>query len=288
MRDRTRQICEEAHQLGLALGFDVRREVSDSVLALRLDGAYTPRVDLLWSVGLSDGQANAIGEVTGHEPERLLHLPVVGIEVEGTTPSTKTMAANVANIAALGTKLGLLIVSEESEKGIYRRAARAIRTVRRSFGDIGVVPMDASWLRQVSGRSWSAGRSAVVPPPSRSPAGGERLDWTASTRSWLRQLGTDAGFTVAEPYIPGVLNATFEAERRRRRDPLRHLVDPLTGNVDEMRKTGDFLTECQIDLAWLLPFQWRFENFWRLYQHWILSAVSMACSTPSFMGTSQL
>ena len=76
------------------------------------------RSDVLWSVPLTIKQADAIARVTGAEAPALSTLPVVGIEIEGTTPTTKTMAADVANIAALGTRLGLLVVSEVGEPGI--------------------------------------------------------------------------------------------------------------------------------------------------------------------------
>jgi hypothetical protein len=56
-----------------------------------------------------------------------------------------------------------------------------------------------------------------------------------------------------EPYVPEVLNVTFEAERKRRREPLRHLVDPLDGRIEEMTKFNQFLTVCLVDMAWLLP-----------------------------------
>lgn len=50
---------------------------------------------------------------------------MVGIEVEGTTPSTKTLAADITNLTALGIPLGLLVVSASSEADIFRRAVRA-------------------------------------------------------------------------------------------------------------------------------------------------------------------
>src|SRR5579859_7060192 len=110
MKSSTRAIHEQVESLGRALHLEVRREVSDSVLALRLEKAYQPRADVLWSIALTDAQAAALGTVTGEPPDALRHLPIVGIEIEGTTPSTKILAADVANIAALGTRLGLLIV----------------------------------------------------------------------------------------------------------------------------------------------------------------------------------
>jgi hypothetical protein len=90
-------------------------------------------VDLLWSLELMRSQAAATAAVTGETAQALRHLPIGGIEVEGTSPTTQTMAADVANIGALGVRLGFLIVSEKGEAGIYRRAARAIRSVRQSL-----------------------------------------------------------------------------------------------------------------------------------------------------------
>lgn len=113
--------------------------------------------------------------------------------------------------------------------------------------------MDASWLGPLAEHPWSPLPTPLSPAKLRSPAGGETLQWSASTRQWLRDLGRNAGFVVVEPYVPEILNVTFEAEKRRWRNPLRHLVDPLAGTIGEMKRFGDFLTECQVDLAWLLP-----------------------------------
>src|SRR5437868_2733602 len=105
MKDSTSSFHHQLEKLGTVLGFEARREVANSVLALRLDGAYHPVVDLMWSRPLTTAQAAAIALVTGVRAPDLSHLPLVGIEVEGTTPSTKTMASDLANIAALGTRL---------------------------------------------------------------------------------------------------------------------------------------------------------------------------------------
>src|SRR5262245_3864747 len=136
MRSTTARIHNQVGSLGEALGFKVSREVNDSVLRLRLDDAYQPCVDLMWSVPLDEAKREALAWALNRETGEINHLPVVGIEVEGTTPTTKTLAADVANLAALGAPMGLLIVSEEGEKNIYRRAVRAIRSVRRAFGNL--------------------------------------------------------------------------------------------------------------------------------------------------------
>src|SRR5262249_43315465 len=145
--------------LGDRLGFHATREVSDSILRLRLDDAYQPRIDLMWSLPLDAKKRSAITWVLGRDASEITHLPSVGVEIEGTTPTTKTIAADVANLAVLGAPIGLLIVAEGGEKNIYRRAARAIRTIRRSFGDLRVLPIEASWLDDLVARRWQKGQA---------------------------------------------------------------------------------------------------------------------------------
>jgi hypothetical protein len=130
----TAAIHHQLEQLGNGPRLRAYTRSSNGVLALRLDEAYTRRADLLWSLELTRSQAAAIASVTGETAQALRHQPVVGIEVEGTTPTTKTMAAEVANIAALGVRLGLLIVSEESETGIYRPFRTALDAARGRMG----------------------------------------------------------------------------------------------------------------------------------------------------------
>src|SRR3954470_23762375 len=112
MRDSTDRYLQQAAELGRLMGFSARREVSDSLLRVRLDDAYQPRVDLLWSLPLSEPQTRAIAWAIERETRDVTHLPVVGVELEGSMPSTKTLAANVANLTALGAPFGLLVVSE--------------------------------------------------------------------------------------------------------------------------------------------------------------------------------
>jgi hypothetical protein len=249
----TRTIHDSFESIGLSLGFEVRREVSNSVLALRLDKAYQPRVDLMWSLGLSPGQSRALSKILDQDDSKLEHVPVIGIEIEGTGPSTKTLLADVANIAALGVRLGILVVSEKGEKNIYRRSARAIRTLRRAFGDMAVIPFEASWTESLINEKWEQGPAEIPAPVLRSPAGGETVEFAREARSLLRKVGEDAGFTIAEPYVPPILAVEFEEERSRRRGTLSETLDPIAGTVEEMKGPGDYLTKCQIDLAWLLP-----------------------------------
>lgn len=252
MRPRTKAIHDRLVDLGEKLGFNVATEASNSVLSLQIDGAYEPRLDIMWSLPLTSAQSAALARVTG-KTRHITHLPVVGIEVEGTTPSTKTLASDVANIAASGTRLGLLVVSEAGERNIYRRATRAVRTFRRAFGDVAVVPIEASWLKSLSSRSWTTEPARLVPPASRGAAGGETLSWSTATRETLRSLGESAGFIVAEPYTPNVLRVLFEEEVRLGGKRLRHMSDPTTRRIAAMTRSGDYFMQCQLDMAWLLP-----------------------------------
>jgi hypothetical protein len=256
MRDTTKLIHQNAEDLGNALGFVVTREVDDSLLRLRLDldKAYRPRIDLLWSVPLDPPKCRAIAWALERKLEDVTHLPVVGIEVEGSDPTTKTMGADVANLAALGVPLGLLIVNEQRSKGIYRRAARAIRSVRRSFGDLRILPLEASWLELLLQKQWPSGPSLIPRQVRTLPAGGETLEWSEAMRQQLRSVGEQAGFVVVEPYVPVVLDPSFELIRRQRSAPLMHTYDPLTNMVKEMKSSADLFTESEIDLAWLMPF----------------------------------
>lgn len=262
MNQQTKRIHDNAETLGKLLGFRAEREVSTSLLSLRLDDAYHPRIDLLWSLPLSVEQRRAIAWALGVDDaatERIKHLPVVGLEIEGTQPSTKTLEADIANLAALGAPLGLLVVSESGEPGIYRRAARAIRTTRRAFGDIAVLPVEASWLDEFESKNWPTRK--LLPPKSsrKAPAGGETRKWSHASRTVLRRKGEEAGFVVAEDWIPPTLKATFE--QRAQLGELTHTTDPRDGKRSPMRKAADYLIQCKIDSAWLLPLPQRLRTF---------------------------
>jgi hypothetical protein len=49
-------------------------------------------------------------------------------------------------------------------------------------------------------KRWPSGLPRIPKPKLKPPAGGESLDWSATTRDRLRSLGEQAGFIVAELY----------------------------------------------------------------------------------------
>jgi hypothetical protein len=259
MKERTKSIHEGMAALGEALGFTVSREVSGSLLGLRFEKGYQPRIDLMWSLPLDSRKRKAISWALGLDAAHVTHLPIVGIEIEGTTPTTKTMASDVANLAALGAPLGLLVVSEEGERNIYRRAARAIRTLRRSFGDTSALPFEARWLDLFLSRRWSRGWSPVRTPRNKAPGGGETLGWSRDIRLQLRERGETGGFMIAEPYKPEILPATFNWASANRQ--LTHTTDPRKGMRQRMSHYKDYLTDCEVDLAWLMPMPAALKDF---------------------------
>jgi hypothetical protein len=93
--------------------------------------------------------------------------------------------------------------------------------------------------------------SSIPKPRNAAPAGGEKLKWAVETRDKIRKLGAGAGFVVAEPYTPGVLDATYELARQR--GEMKHTVDPRHSIRRAISKSGEYLTECLIDMAWLMP-----------------------------------
>lgn len=255
MKQSTTDIHHNLKTLGRALGLFADGEVSNSLLRVRLsdDAAYRPRVDVLWSLLLRKEQRGAVAWALGLDVRDVTHLPIIGIEVEATTPTTKTIEADIANICALGSPFGMLVVTEAGEKNIYRRAARAIRSVRRAFGDIKVVPVEAGWLPKLVETNWPEGDS---PPPitaKKSPTGGECPEWNVPTRGELRRRGEQAGFVVVEPYIPPIVAQTFSHASSNWKQPLRETIDPISGNREDFARAAKYLTESKIDMAWLMP-----------------------------------
>ena len=263
MTPATKRIHADVEALGKALGFETRLEVADSLLALRLDSAYRPRIDLMWSLPLRRQQAGAIAWALGEEASKITHMPVVGIEVEGSAPTTKTMEADVANLMALGAPLGLLVVSEAGEKDIYRRAARVVRTVRRAYGDIPVVPVEASWLSDLSGETWKKRRTKLPSHEGTSPRGGETRRWSHETRQLLRRQGEEAGFVVVEPFVPEALSLTWDLHAGQRTE-LTHTTDPRAETRVPMKKVADYFSRSEIDLAWLMPLPKSLQAFMEL------------------------
>ena len=247
----TDALHEDLNDLATKLGLVPRREVSSGLLSTGVADKYRPRVDLVWSLALSSVQRESIGWLLQRPVTEVTELPMVAVEVEATAPSTKTVEADIANLCAFGAPLGLVVVSEKGEQGQYRRAARTIRTLRRSFGDIRVLPVEADWVAPLRARTWTSGTQVAPQNLRLAPAGGETRDWTATARREFKERGERAGFVVAEPYVPTILATAFEHVKATR--ALRHMTDPRKKSFKEILRAADYFSASKLDMAWLLP-----------------------------------
>jgi hypothetical protein len=204
----------------------------------------------MWSLSLSERQSQLLSPITGDDVERINHLPIVGIEVEGSGPSTKTLTSDAINILALGTRLGFLVVADAPPDNMYRRTVRIIRTMRRAFGDIGVLPIEADTLAALNALPYDPRPADAPTILRRLPAGGEILPWARELRAQLRDAGELAGYVVAEPYVPPVLRAAWEWEGAALREAT---ASPGAGSTYPIRRWSGYYTGSQIDMAWLLP-----------------------------------
>lgn len=69
----------------------------------------------------------------------------------------------------------------------------------------------------------------------------------------MRTQGEAAGFVVVEPYVPAVLEATYQWFAGGRSTKLRHTVDPIGGGRRDITRAAHYLTNSELDMAWLMP-----------------------------------
>jgi len=215
MRVDTNEHHDMVAKLGITMGFDAFREWSPSLT----DGAYVPRIDVLWCQRLSGAQVEAL-ETVGARAPRDGDLPIAAWEIEGSDASTKGMGANLANLRVTEAPFSFLAVRGGTKDNLYERALCVAKTQRHYFGCQAAVPLDTRWLLDLAALPLS--REKVSLPGKRVRGGGGEGDWAEVVRASLRQRGTLAGFGVTESS--------------------RSLLSPADG-----------FTEHQIDLIWTLP-----------------------------------
>lgn len=205
--------------LGEGLGLKAFREVSPGV-----PRSYAPRTDLVWcspelqseAVGALDRLAERAGVTSVLVKGR---FPVVGFEVEGTDPTSKTMEADFANLQVMGYPIGALVVDNAPARSaareaaprnlgdIHRRACRLRRTAALWSGPRALAVVDASRLPTVTPRLPSPPAASALCRPSN--LGGSRDDSTR-VRDELVRRGESLGFLVtcdAEPELPKRVHA---------------------------------------------------------------------------------
>lgn len=262
MRDSTRDTIVRLKRLGESMGFAAHEEYTSPFLPSGTECA--PRQDLAWCHRL--GRATRSELSWALERDVPAEFPVVGFEVEGTSPTTKTMQVDALSLAASGIPIGVLMVADvravERESGkktgvaggeqnIYRRCARVIRSLRRSFGALRVVPADRSWLTDL-GTGRAPARTPVPRARGRSTtlgSGGEGHG-TAQVREAIRRRGEAAGLRVVQDWTPSEIDRAEQWLRDADASGMGLHDDPFSRKPVPR---SDFLTRSKIDIVWMLP-----------------------------------
>lgn len=265
MSDYASALVKKLARLGELIGFEAQKEVSKSILALRYEGGkqYMPRLDLLWSMELEKKQAAAISEIVGGDADTFVTLPIVGIEVEATDPTTKILESDFANIAALGPPVGLIASNSEYKEDIYWRAARVIRYMRHSHGDICVFPFDAIWIPGAMTAMKGTKPRMPMHVHEAKTTGGEKK-WTSKVRKKLRDMGAAAGFDIAEEWTPPLIENAFAVLKENVKEDRAKVLWRPTGDVlKTINNAGKYMTASRLDVVWLAKTKPRFIQFLR-------------------------
>jgi hypothetical protein len=267
MKNPTLRLHTELKNLGLKLNFTVSGEVSDTLLRYRLNEGYRPRIDVIWSMKLSKSMLESIGWALGLDAVTASNLPIVGIEVERSNPTTKTRQADLANLLSVGMPLGIIATSEDNEPGGYRRTSRVILTMKHYYGAINSIPFEEKWLTDLDGLKWEKGYCRRPNVAEKKPRGGEK-GWSLYVRDIIRKRGEDAGFSVEESYTPASLQSQYELFLAQTGKRPQVTWDPVSGKTKDARSAKQYLTGCEIDLAWLLPLPKSFREFLTKIDHY--------------------
>jgi hypothetical protein len=256
----TKQLHEKFKQLGDKLGFIVEGEVSDSILRYRINEGYRPRIDIIWSLKLSRFQQKAIAWALGAEKLDTLLLPIVGIEIERSSPTTKTRQADLANLLSIGMPFGIIATAENNEKGGYRRTARVIFSMKSVFGTINAIPFEEKWMERFLKQKWPSGKCEIDDIRSKGPGGGEK-GWGKSVRKSLRRKGEESGFIVVESFTPPILQSRYNLALELSSKPFKYTWDPINFETRKATSAKNYLTGCEIDLVWIIPLPKALKSF---------------------------
>ena len=262
MTDHASPIIKKLADLGESMGFENQKEVSDTILALKYEGNkdYVPIVDLIWSMELKKKQAEAIAKIVGGEKEDFSTVPIVGIEVEATDPTTKVLESDFANIAALGAPLGLIVSNSAYKQDIYRRTARMIRFMRHSHGDVCVLPFDTAWI---PGAKKAVQANAIPIKHKEDPKhrdGEEKF--CADIRKRLLKAGAAAGFDVVEEWTPPLIDNAFNLfEECNKKEKAQCLYNPTSCEMKPIASHKQYMTASRLDVVWRVKTKPHLVNF---------------------------
>lgn len=253
---KAKPITDKLLSIGERIDLIPDTEVSKSVLSLRFAEArlHEPRVDILWSQRLKAIQSQTISGIIGVDENELLHLPVVGIEIEATDPTTKTLETDIANLASLGPPLGLVVIDTKEAPDMYLRASRIIRSMRYMYGNLVVLPVDNQWLPQIEKALARRSPAIVIPREEARKGTGKESAWTKRQKKVLRRLGEDAGFAVRVEWTPPSVQRAFEIFNAYSTPEGKLYTSTRKGSSERksINKAGDYFTSSRLDVVWLL------------------------------------
>lgn len=249
-------ITDKLFSIGERIGLTPDTEVSKSVLSLRFAETrlYEPRVDVLWSLRLRAIQSQTISDIIGVDENELLHLPVVGIEIEATDPTTKTLETDISNLASLGPPLGLVVIDTKEAPDMYLRASRIVRSMRYMYGNLVVLPVDYQWLPQIEKELAGRSTSLVMQSEQARQSTGKESAWTKRQKKVLRRLGEDAGFEVRVEWTPPYVQRAFEVFDAYTIPEGKLCTWKHEGSSERksINKAGDYFTSSRLDVVWLV------------------------------------
>ncbi len=255
----TNAIRDRLVALGRACGFEPYTERSPGV-----PKSYAPRTDLVLAGTPLTREAaqriDAIAEAASlSSPLVGGRPPVVGIEIEGTDPTTKTMEADLLNLHVTGFPISVLAVdsapggARKNVGDIQCRASRLRRTLAIWTGIRPIAIVDAS--RITSSPIVSPGRRAVSSKPAPvTNQGGSRED-ARRMRDSIFALGTRLGLRVETDATPEVLEVLFDARAVCGEAAARVLLgvagfDVCAGTVGTFAKFDTAFTAHATDILW--------------------------------------
>lgn len=265
-------IKQELVDIGVSLGLHVIEEAQDTFFLSRVENAYDPRIDLLWSLQLTESQYSGAEKVRSWLGEKLprasRYFPLVGFEIEATDPTTKTQVSNLANLKALRVPFGFLVVdNQKGSRDLYRRATRLIRTFNAVHGHSNYGVIDKSNLFRFREFCKSIKLSGVANLASRSKGGkGGETAKTKEVRQRLDFLGRKYGFHVDHDWAPSNLKFSYriaqeiydllgQPQNREVKYFLGRLVKWSPADEKEIDKWTQYYTGSFLDLVWatMLP-----------------------------------
>lgn len=264
------------YDLGKKLGFFVDTEVNQFTANLYFDKEYVPEVDIVWYFITSQKLNLELIEQTLKEIniKFIQYLPLVGFEIEASDPTSKIQTSNAANLYVQHYPFGFLVIDEEKgKKGLYRRAARILRTFRFQFGQLNYLPLSKGQIFSLLNHDWKEPSNITYSLEQKQytkGAGGENVK-TKIIREKLVKIGEKVGFTVYSDWSPEDLNFEFKLRKsilNSIKNPIKLQKRFLCGEVSStpsesklIKRWDRFYIRPKIDVNWCIGLPLRFIEF---------------------------